>query len=71
MASGNHKTQRGKARAGLPEALPVVDEALRGTGIDPDRLSVLQFGSKSHPLIIPLWLRGLLMPVGDGRYKRN
>jgi hypothetical protein len=61
MASGSHKTQRSKASAGLPEALPGIDNALRGTGIDPDRLSVLQLGSKSHPLVFPQWLRRLLM----------
>lgn len=61
MASSNHKTQHSKARAGLPEALPGIDDTLRGAGIDPDRLSVLQFGSRPYLLTFPLWLRRLLM----------
>jgi len=45
------------ATAGLPESKPHIDEALRETGIDPDRLSIFQLGLRSHLSAVPpsLW----------------
>ncbi len=48
------------ATAGLPETEPHVDEALRETGIDPDRLSVYQLGLRSHLAVVPPWLWRLI-----------
>ncbi len=44
------------ATAGLPQAQDYVDESLRRTGINPERLSILQLGRKAHLHGIPPWL---------------
>ncbi|MDP5055124.1 MAG: hypothetical protein NWP69_15150 [Congregibacter sp.] len=52
------------ATAGLPEAAPFVDDALRKQGINPDRLSVLKVGSKYRFGVVPPWLARLLLGFG-------
>ncbi|MEH6609027.1 MAG: hypothetical protein V7696_06630 [Halioglobus sp.] len=49
------------ATAGLPDAAPVVEETLRRRGIDPDRLSVLQLGTRYRFRAAPPWFQRLLI----------
>jgi hypothetical protein len=56
MPVTKHRKKSHIATAGLPETKPHVDEALRETGIDPDRLSVFQLGLRSHLSAVPPWL---------------
>lgn len=44
------------AGAGLPHAQSRVEDKLRRSGIDPDRLSIFQFGLKAHLHTIPPWV---------------
>jgi len=43
------------AAAGLPHASPDVEQSLRATGVDPDRLSIVQLGHYSHLDRMPPW----------------
>lgn len=61
MTELEHKGSTHIATAGLPEAAPVVDEALRKRGIDPDRLSVLKLGTIYRFRAAPPWLQRLLI----------
>ncbi len=54
-ASSTSHQQTPIASAGLPNTRPSVDEALRKSGIDPDRLSIFQLGLKSHLVSLPPW----------------
>lgn len=56
MSSSSHNRKVDIATAGLPGTQPSVDDVLRETGIDPDRLSVVQFGLKPHLSAVPPWL---------------
>ncbi|XOV86678.1 MAG: hypothetical protein ACFHX7_17120 [Pseudomonadota bacterium] len=49
----------GVAAAGLPGSRPGPEQALRETGLDPDRLSVSYLGHYSHFARIPPWLKRL------------
>lgn len=49
------------ATAGLPSADADVESKLLRTGIDPERLSVVQLGRKSHLTGVPSWLWRLLL----------
>lgn len=49
------------ATAGLPSTNADIDTKLRRTGIDPDRLSVVQLGLRSHLTGVPSWLWRLLL----------
>ncbi len=55
-----HSSHSKVATAGLPESQPQIESALRETGIDPDRLSILQLGLHSQFTAVPPWLRRLL-----------
>lgn len=48
------------ATAGLPSTNADVDSELRRSGIDPERLSVVQLGRRSHLTGVPSWLWRLL-----------
>jgi hypothetical protein len=52
-----HRKKSHIAAAGLPETKPHIDEVLRETGIDPDRLSIFQLGLRPHLSAVPpsLW----------------
>jgi hypothetical protein len=52
------------ATAGLPEATPGVERALRDTGIDPDRLSVFKLGVIYRFSKTPYWVYRLLLGLG-------
>ncbi|MDX2479855.1 MAG: hypothetical protein QNK24_05915 [Desulfuromusa sp.] len=60
MAAKKHRKRSHIATAGLPDTEPHVDEALRKTGIDPDRLSVVQLGPTSHFSAVPPYLWRLI-----------
>jgi uncharacterized membrane protein len=51
-----HPTRHGIATAGLPETTPYAEQALRDTGIDPDRLSVAKLGVIYRFSTTPYWL---------------
>ena len=59
MGNSVHKSKI--ATAGLPETAPVVDEALRKTGIDPDRLSIIKLGTIHRFPSAPPWFARLLI----------
>ncbi len=44
------------ATVGLPDGEPHIEETLRKSGIDPDRLSIAQLGSSHQRFIVPVWL---------------
>jgi len=52
------------AGAGLPGTSPRLNELLRRTGIDPDRLSVLKFGLGPRSMLASPWLRRMFIGVG-------
>jgi len=54
MTDSGHKSK--VATAGLPETAPYVDEALRESGIDPDRLSIVKLGTVHRFPSAPPWL---------------
>lgn len=54
MSDNRHKSK--VATAGLPETAPYVDEALRKSGIDPDRLSISKLGTIYRFPAAPPWL---------------
>lgn len=49
------------ARIGLPGAHAYVEQVLRESGVDPKRLSVIQFGRVTHLAPVPPWLRRLMV----------
>jgi len=51
-----HPDRQGIATAGLPETTPYASQALRETGIDPDRLSVARLGVIYRFSATPYWL---------------
>lgn len=55
MAADTQTRTRHVAAAGLPDTPPHVDEALRRTGIDPERLSVVKLGHASTLSAVPSW----------------
>ncbi len=57
----NQKDSSQVATAGLPDAVPLVEENLRKRGIDPDRLSVLKLGTIYRFRAAPPWLQRLLI----------
>ena len=63
MASGKQIKNSAVASAGLPNALPGIDEALRETGIDPDRLSISRLGLRSQLSTLPFMLRRMLFGI--------
>ena len=54
MSHSGHKSK--VATAGLPETAPYIDEALRQSGIDPDRLSIVKLGTVHRFPSAPPWL---------------
>lgn len=58
MESPDKSTQL--ASAGLPESAAQIEEALRESGIDPERLSILHLGSKGSLRLMPRSLAKLL-----------
>ncbi|NQV69114.1 MAG: hypothetical protein HQ498_03710 [Pseudohongiella sp.] len=54
------------ARAGLPESSATLEEALRETGIDPDRLSIFKLGQRQHLLVsaVAPWLKRMFIGLG-------
>lgn len=61
MAVIKHQDKDRIATAGLPDSQPQIEDALRDTGIDPDRLSVYQLGLKSQLSAVPGWLKRLIV----------
>lgn len=61
MATNKDSNSSDIATAGLPSTADQVDEALRSTGIDPERLSVFQLGLRSSMAVLPSWLWRLLI----------
>lgn len=55
MSDHDQQPTTGIAGAGLPHAQPHVEDKLRNSGIDPDRLSIFQFGLKAHLHTVPPW----------------
>ncbi len=64
MVDKKHRKDSQVAAAGLPSSHADVATALRDTGIDPERLSVVQLGRRSHLAGIPAWAWRLLLGLG-------
>ncbi len=53
----------GVAGAGLPGSHPAPEQALRETGVDPDRLSVSYLGHHSQLTAVPPWFKRLTIAI--------
>lgn len=64
MSKDDIANQQDVARAGLPGSHPHLDQQMRETGIDPERLSVLKFGRSSSRARIRPWLKRMAIGAG-------